>query len=222
MRILLIEDHLSTALTIQDQLKDSYIVEIAQTGEAGLYMAQTNIYDVIILDYILPDINGLLICKQLRKSEIKSPILMLTGQIDMQKKVSALDAGADDYVTKPFSLDELQARMRVLLRRENKTQTTNLLTVGNLTFDLNKKIVTRDGKPISLRRKERYLLEYLMRNAGYTITREMIFDHVWDSSNDSFTNIVDVHIKYLRDQVDKPFTKKMIKTVHGFGYKLEA
>jgi two-component system, OmpR family, copper resistance phosphate regulon response regulator CusR len=96
------------------------------------------------------------------------------------------------------------------------------LTVGTLTFDLTKKIIKREGQTIFLRRKERYLLEYLMRNAGYTITREMIFDHVWDSSNDSFTNIVDVHIKYLRDQIDKPFDKKMIKTVHGFGYKIEA
>ncbi|MEK7572121.1 MAG: response regulator transcription factor [Patescibacteria group bacterium] len=222
MRILLIEDQVHMALTIKETLEKSYIVEVAYTGEDGLSLAQNNMYDLIILDYIMPDINGLFICKHLRKNEVKAPILMLTAQLDIQKKVIALDAGADDYLTKPFSFDELQARIRALLRRKNTESGSNILTVGNLIFDLNKKVIKRDGQKISLRRKEQYLLEYLMRNAGYTITREMIFDHVWDSANESFSNIVDVHIKYLRDQIDKPFDKKMIKTVHGFGYKIEA
>ena len=149
------------------------------------------------------------------------PILMLTGQSETEKKVLALDAGADDYLVKPFRFEELLARIRALLRRNTVTLTSNILSIDNLTLDPAKKTVKRNEDNITLRRKEFSLLEYLMRNNGRVITREMILDHIWESTNDSVTNVVDVHIKYLRDKVDKPYKKKLIKTVHGVGYKIE-
>lgn len=221
MRILVVEDDRDTALTMKEELESSFIVELAFTGEECEYKANINGYDLIILDYILPDINGITVCENIRKAGIKTPILMLTGQHEITRKVMALDSGADDYMTKPFNAAELHARIRALLRRQDREICNNILAVGDLTFDLSKKIVVRNHKKLSLRRKEMYLLEYFMRNAGRVITREMILDHVWDSTNESVTNIVDVHIKYLRDIVDKPFDKKIIKTIHGLGYKLE-
>lgn len=211
MKILLIEDDKQMALTIQEKLNGYYIVEVVHTGEEGEYNAQINEYDVILLDYVLPDKDGIQVCKTIRKAGIKAPILILTGQFEVDKKVEALDTGADDYLTKPFSFDELLARIRALLRRQIREQNSSLLTVGDLIFDTAKRIVKRDAKVISLRRKELHLLEYLMRNPGRIITRDMIFDHVWDSTSESMTNIVDVHIKYLRDRVDKTFRKSLLR-----------
>lgn len=222
MRILLIEDDKETALTIKAQLASHFIVEIAFNGERGEYHALINEYDLIIIDYLLPDIQGTVLCERLRKAGLKMPILFLTGQSEVEHKVLALDAGADDYLTKPFRLEELLARIRALLRRQPIGLNSNVLAVDDLTFDLYKSTVIREGKTIPLRKKELYLLEYLMRNTGRIMTREMILDHVWDSSSDSLTNVVDVHIKYLRDKIDKPFEKKLIKTIHGLGYKIEA
>jgi DNA-binding response OmpR family regulator len=221
MKILLIEDDLEMSATIQNKLTDYFVVETVTTGEEGEFEAQVNSYDLIILDYTLPDINGLEVCKRIRNGDVNTPILMLTGQVDLEKKVIALDAGVDDYVTKPFHFEELMARVRALMRRQSDVH-SNILQVNDLTFDLHKKIVKRKNKTISLRRKELYLLEYLMRNTGRVITREMILDHVWDSATDVAGNVVDVHIKYLRDLIDKPFNKKLIKTIHGLGYKIEA
>jgi len=221
MRILLIEDDKQMALTIKERLNGYYIVEVVHTGEEGEYNAQINEYDVILLDYVLPDKQGIQVCRTIRAAGVKDPILILTGQFEVDKKVEALDSGADDYLIKPFSFEELFARIRALLRRQNTVQTSSLLTVGDLTLDTARRIVKRNKKVIPLRRKELYLLEYLMRNPGRIITRDMIFDHVWDSTNESMTNIVDVHIKYLRDRIDKSFSKKLIKTVHGLGYKIE-
>jgi len=222
MRILLIEDEKETAAAIKKGLSNHFIVEVAATGEKGEYCAQVNTYDLLIIDWLLPDINGITICEYLRKAEIKTPILMLTANHEIEKKVMALDAGADDYLTKPFHLDELLARIQALLRRQTTENSSNLLTVDDLTLDLSRRVVTREGKIILLRRKELYLLEYLMRNYSRVVTRDMILDHIWDSTTDSLTNIVDVHIKYLRDKIDKPFKKKFIKTIHGLGYKMEA
>ena len=222
MRILLIEDDKHMALTIKEGLDRFFIVEIALTGEQGESQLQINSYDLVIIDWTLPDTNGLALCHQIRKAGMKMPILMLTGNAEVDNKVLALDAGADDYVTKPFRFEELLARIRALLRRQTVEIIPNTLAVDDLTFDLNKRLVKRKGSIISLRRKELYLLEYLMRNHGRVITREMILDHIWDSSNDSLTNIVDVHIKYLRDKIDRPYSKKLIKTIHGLGYKIEA
>lgn len=221
MRILLIEDDNQIAESIKDRLVAHFTVEIALSGEQAEYKLQINSYDLVILDWFLPDTNGLEICQKIRKSGLTMPILMLTGNSEVEKKVMALDAGADDYLTKPFRFEELLARIRALLRRQPQNLLATTLSVDDLTFDLSKRVVKRNGNTIPLRRKELYLLEYLMRNNGQVLTREMILDHIWDSNNESLTNIVDVHIKYLRDKIDKPFKKKLIKTVHGLGYKLE-
>ena len=222
MRILLIDDDKQMALAVKAALENYFIVEIALTGEKGEAQLQLNNYDLAIIDWVLPDTNGLELCERIRNAGINIPILMLTGQIETEKKVMSLNAGADDYLTKPFRFEELLARIRALLRRRTVEIVPTTLSVDDLIFDLNKRSVKRNGSVINLRRKELYLLEYLMKNIGRVITREMILDQIWDSSNESLTNIVDVHIKYLRDKIDKPFNKKLIKTIHGFGYKMEA
>lgn len=221
MKILLVEDDKETAHTVRDELKHYFVVDLAYTGEDGEYKIQANEYDVVIIDYMLPDMNGIELCTRIREANNLVPILMLTGTSAVPTIVGAFDAGVDDYVVKPFNFDELLARIRALMRRPRNLVSKNILKVDNLTFDVNKKVVMRDGVAITLRRKELHLLEYLMRNAGQIITREMIMNHVWDSDNDSFTNMIDVHIKFLRDAVDRKFNKKLIKTVHGLGYKME-
>jgi len=221
MKVLIIEDDKQTAETIRDELKNYYTVDVAYTGEDGEYQASINDYDVILVDLILPDIDGMTVCKKIRQANIKTPILMLTGQTETKDKVTALDAGADDYLTKPFSFAELLARMRALMRRNPDTIPSNLLTTGNLTLDVSSNIAKHKQTAISLRRKEFCLLEYLMRNQGRVLTRSMILEHVWDSSANPITNTVDVHINSLREKVDKPFGTLLIKTVHGLGYKIE-
>ncbi len=222
MKILIIEDDRQTAETIRDVMKDYYAVDVAYTGEDGEYQASVNEYDVIVLDVVLPDIDGVEVCKRIRENEIKTPILMLTGKTETKDKVTALDSGADDYLTKPFKFAELLARIRALMRRAPSTLDSNTLSVGNLSLDIGTNMVKRNDKTIPLRRKEFGLLEYLMRNRGRVLTRSMILEHVWDSDTDPITNTVDVHINYLRDKIDKPFTDQLIKTVHGLGYKIEA
>jgi DNA-binding response OmpR family regulator len=221
MKLLIIDDDHETAATLVDELSDHFTVDVAFNGEDAEYLLSVHSYDLLLLDYILPDTNGLELCKKIRQKEIRIPILMLTGENSIDKKVSALNTGTDDYLTKPYSIEELIARIRALLRRSNTTIKTNALLVDDLSINLDTKVVQRAGKEIPLRRKEFDILEYLMRNPGRVISREMLLDQVWDSSHDSLTNIIDVHINSLRDRVDKPFPKKLIKTVHGFGYKIQ-
>jgi DNA-binding response OmpR family regulator len=222
MKILLIENNRETAFAIKHALKDFYIIEHAYSGKDGEYLAIANIYDFFIIDYKLPDIDGISVCKEIRSAGIVSPILILTETIELQNKIAALKNGADDCITKPCSIEELRARIEALMRRASQANSSCVLSVGDLTLDLYQRRVFRGGKPIRLKRKEFDLLEYLMRNAGRVVTRSMIIDHVWDSATDSVTNIVDVHIKYLRDSIDREFEKKLIKTVHGCGYKIES
>ena len=222
MKLLLIEDDRETAATLKEELGKDYIVEVSFTGEDGEYQTDINEYDLVILDLGLPDKGGEEVCRNIRKKNARVPILVLTGEHKVQTKVSLFDLGADDYLTKPFSFGELKARIRALLRRKQDTFVSQIISLDDLTLDLNKKIVQRGVKHISLRRKEFYLLEYLIRNAGRVVSRSMILDHVWESNSESLTNVVDVHIKYLRDQIDRPFGKQLIKTVHGLGYKIEA
>ena len=221
MKILLIEDDVHFAETVRGELQKTYIVDVSFSGKEGEYLAQLNNYSLIILDLVLPDTNGVNICKNIRKSNISVPILILTGVDELMEKVSALDSGADDYLVKPFSFRELKARIRALLRREYKTIISHILSLDNLTLDPATRQVIHLGKQIPLRRKEFDLLEYMMRNAGKVLTREMILNHVWENTYDAFTNTVDVHIKYLRDRIDKPFMTSLIQTVHGVGYKIE-
>lgn len=221
MKILLIEDDKQMASSLKEAIKGYYLVDIAYTGEEGEYLVQVNEYDLVILDLMLPDMNGVEICRKIREEGVKTPVLVLTGKLQTRDKVEALDLGADDYLTKPFNFAELLARIRALLRRSPETFFSNKLSVSGLTLDVVANKVDYQGEEICLRRKCFRLLEYLMRNQGRVMTRPMILEHVWESSVDPITNTVDVHIKVLRDKVDKPFGSSLIKTVYGLGYKIE-
>lgn len=183
-------------------------------------MAEVNPYDLIILDIMLPTKDGITICKELRNKKLNVPILMLTAKDRIGDKVLGLDSGADDYLTKPFSFDEFLARIRALLRRERMEKTTRLKVADLELHQLTHK-VKRAGKEISLTSKEYALLEYLMLNAHQVITRTMISEHVWHEDFDSFTNVIDVYVKYLRNKIDKGFEKQLIHTVRGRGYVLK-
>jgi len=218
MKILLIEDERKIASFIERGLKEEhFIVDVAYDGENGSYMAQVNDYDLVILDIMLPGKDGVRVCTELRKKKIDTPILMLTARDSIQDKIFGLDAGADDYVTKPFAFEELLARVRALLRRKSSKNTMNL-KVANLELDQRTHRVTRAGKEIELTNKEYNLLEYLMLNANHVVTRTMLYEHVWDVHFDTFTNVVDVYINYLRNKIDKNFAKQLIHTVRGTGY----
>jgi DNA-binding response OmpR family regulator len=219
-KILLIEDDKETALTIKEELK-RFSVDLCFTVIDGETKARVAPYDLIILDLGLPDKDGLEVCKKIRKERRHVPILILTGESDTKTKVALLDSGADDYVTKPFSTDELKARIRAMLRRKYKTLVPNMLMVQDLILDLNRKYVWRGETEICLRRKEYQLLLYLVRNAGKVVSRSMILQNVWSGNSVAGSNVVDVHIKYLRDKIDKPFIKKLIQTSPGMGYMIE-
>lgn len=221
MRILVIEDHLETALTLKEQLSKWFLVDIAKNGEEGENTAQLTHFDLMVIDISLPDKSGLEVCQNLRKLGYKVPILMLTASLDVEHKIAALNLGSDDYLTKPFVFDELLARIRALLRRAPASTATNTLQVGELLLDITNQVATRNNQAIPLRRKEFHLLEYLMRNPNRVISRDMFLEHVWDHTSETVANVVDVHIKHLREKIDRPFPKQMIKTVHGLGYRLD-
>jgi DNA-binding response OmpR family regulator len=221
MKILIIEDDKKFAQALKDQLKVEYAVDVARSAEEGEYHAKEYEYDIILLDIGLPDRDGITLCHDLRSQGVKAPILMLTGEFAIAKKIEALDRGADDYLVKPFNMAELQARVRALIRRKSHTIRSSILTLGDLSINVTDRTVKRGSKEIVLQRKEFQILEYFMRNPGKLITRGNLLEHVWDSEVDSVANIVDVHIKYLRDRIDRPFPKKLIKTIYGLGYKIE-
>lgn len=220
MKLLIIEDNLAVLSALRQSLNPFYIIDTATSGEEGAHIAIPDAYDVILLDLGLPDIGGDRVCELIRKSSVMTPILVLTGSTKVKDKVLLLDSGADDYLTKPFSLEELKARLRVLVRRPTQGK-TSILKLGDLSLDPATRRVSRGSSSIKLRRKEFDLLEYLMYNSGKVLTRSMILDHVWEMNEGLWTNAVDVHIKYLRDKIDRPFGTKMIETVHGIGYRIE-
>jgi DNA-binding response OmpR family regulator len=221
MRILLIEDEEKLASFIKRGLKEErYIVDVARDGEKGLFLAEINPYDLIILDIILPGKDGICVCRELRSKKIDIPILMLTAKSQVRDKVEGLQRGADDYLTKPFVFEELLARVGALLRRK-RTDKSSLLQVADLKLDQLSHNVSRVGKEIILTAKEYALLEYLLLNAGHVVTRSMISEHVWNEEFDSFTNVIDVYVNYLRDKIDKGFKKKLIHTRRGVGYILK-
>lgn len=221
MKLLIIEDETAITLALRRALRMLYVIDVATTGMDGIHEAEVNTYDTILLDLSLPDMEGIEICKELRKQRIATPILVLTARANIEDKVMLLDAGADDYLTKPFSLEELKARLRVLSRREVGGNCSSAIVVGDLKLNTATREAWRSDLPIALRRKEYDLLLYLMRHSGTVVTRAMIIDRVWAGNENLWTNAVDVHIKYLRDKIDRPFGSTLIKTVHGVGYKFE-
>ena len=221
MRILVVEDEKKIADFIKRGLKEEgYAVDVAYDGEEGLFLANTNDYDLVLLDLMLPKIDGLTLCKKLKASEVSTPVIMLTAKDTVKDKVAGLDSGADDYLTKPFAFEELLARIRAILRKQD-SQAPTKLTIADLELDLITHKVTRRSKEIELTTKEYSLLEYLMRNKGVIVTRTMISEHVWDIDFDTFTNVIDVYINYLRNKIDSGSANKLIHTVRGRGYILK-
>lgn len=221
MRILLVEDDTAIARSLKEGLEDeAYAVDVAHDGSEGYRTAVADEYDVIILDIMLPEMNGYEVCRALRNDGDKTPILMLTARDTERDIVEGLDTGADDYLAKPFSFDVLLARIRALLRRPNE-KLEEILQVGDLKLDPSSKKVTRASQEISLTAKEYGVLEYLMRNKGKVLSKEQIISHVWDFDADVLPNNVELFIMFLRRKIDKPFKSKLIHTVSGFGYKLE-
>lgn len=222
MRILLVEDERRIALSIKKGLEqERYAVDVVFDGTEGYDLAITEEYDCIILDVMLPGLDGVSIAAKLRKEKIHTPILILTAKSQIQDKVHGLDAGADDYLTKPFSFEELLARIRALTRRPKESLNTTLM-VDDLVLDGASFTVTRSKRPIHLTHKEFTLLEYLMRRPGVIQTKDQIISHVWDYDADILPNTVEVYIRNLRNKIDVPFPSKkpLISTVRGFGYKL--
>jgi heavy metal response regulator len=221
MRILVVEDERKIAEFIRRGLKEEgYSVDVAYDGEHGYHLARINEYDLMILDLMLPKMDGLALCRQLRQDKFTLPILILTVKDSVKDKVTGLDSGANDYLTKPFAFEELLARCRALLRTYGAAEPTRL-RVADLELDLLSHRVTRGGREITLTLKESSLLEYLMRNAGKVVARTMIAEHVWDINFDSFTNVIDVYINRLRHKIDHGFDRPLIHTVRGRGYVLK-
>jgi two-component system OmpR family response regulator len=221
MRILVVDDEKRIAQAIKEGLEqESYAVDIEYDGEDGLNAALGEDYDLIMLDVMMPIMNGYEVCSKLREAGVKVPVLMLTAKDNDKDIVLGLDSGADDYLAKPFSFEVLLARVRALLRRP-RTALPELLTAGNLSLDPATKIVKRSGQNIKLSAKEYAILEYLMRNKGQILSKNNIMSHVWDFDSDILPNNIEVFITYLRAKIDKPFNEPpLIQTVRGFGYKL--
>lgn len=221
MKILVVEDEKKVASFIQRGLEEeSFNVDIATNGEEGLSMAEANHYDLILMDVMLPKKDGLTVIKELRNKEITAPVLCLTAKDSVEDIVAGLDSGSDDYLTKPFAFAELLARVKALVRRGAKDRGAEIY-FADLRLDPVTHKVWRSDKSIELTAKEYGLLEYFMRNPNQVLTRAMIAEHVWDYTFDSFTNIIDVYVNYLRKKVDKDHTKKLIHTIRGVGYVLK-
>jgi two-component system OmpR family response regulator len=220
MRALVVEDESKMAALLRRGLQEEgYAVDVASSGEDGAWLGNENDYDVILLDAMLPDIDGFEVCRRLRAAGRWSPILMLTARDGVQDRVAGLDAGADDYLTKPFSFDELFARIRALLRRGPSERPT-VLEVGDLVLDPAKRRVSRGTAAIDLTPKEFAMLELFLRHPGEALTRTRILEHVWDFAYEGDSNVVDVYVRYLREKVDRPFGRRSIETVRGVGYRL--
>ena len=220
MRLLVVEDEVKLANLLRRGLEEEgYAIDTAADGGEALWLAQENPFDAVVLDVMLPDVDGFEVCRRLRASGRWAPVLMLTARDSVPDRVEGLDAGADDYLTKPFSFAELLARLRALMRR-GAPERPATLRVGDLTVDPARRRVARGRVPIELTSKEFALLEYFARHHGEVLSRTRLIEHVWDFAYDGDSNVVDVYVRYLREKVDRPFGRGSIETVRGAGYRL--
>jgi DNA-binding response OmpR family regulator len=221
MHILVVEDDARIARVVEQALAEAgHRVEIAYDGLDGLERAEAGPYDLLVLDVMLPGMDGLAVARDLRRQRVRTPILMLTARDAVADRVRGLDAGADDYLVKPFALEELLARVRALGRRAGDGA-DNVLEVGELRLDLERHEVVRDARPIELTAKEFDLLAYLMRNAGRVLSKDQITDHVWGYDAQATSNVVEIYVHYLRDKIDRGFARPLIRTVRGVGYTIK-
>jgi two-component system, OmpR family, response regulator len=222
MRVLVVEDEVRLAKALESGLEaEGFAVDVAHDGEDGLWFARENSYDVILLDIMLPRLNGYVVCRTLRAEKIWTPIIMLTAKDGDWDQIEALDTGADDYVMKPFSFDVVLARLRALVRRGAAERPVNL-TVGDLVLDPARKLVTRAGEDVELTSREFALLEYLMRQRGNVVTKQQIMGNVWDFDFEGDSNVVEVYVARLRRKIDRPFGRESIDTLRGTGYRMRA
>jgi len=223
VHILVVEDERRLANLIRRALEEeNHVVDVSHDGAEALDMAQSTDYDLLVLDLMLPHLDGIDVARRLRSEGNDTRILMLTARDAVDDRVLGLEAGADDYLVKPFSFSELLARIKALSRRQVQPQVEQELQAGDLVLDLAKREARRNGTVIELTAKEFQLLEFLMRNAGHVLTRTQILDHVWGYNFDSFSNVVDIYVHYLRNKIDRDFDEPLIKTVRGVGYSLKA
>lgn len=216
----MVEDETKMAGLLKRGLEEEgYAIDVADDGQTALWLAQENPYDAVVLDVMLPDLDGFEVCRKLREAGRWSPVLMLTARDAVADRVAGLDAGADDYLTKPFSFAELLARVRALVRRGTPERPV-VLSLGDLTLDPATRQVARGDVPVALTGKEFALLEFLMRHPGEVLTRTRLIEHVWDFAYEGDSNVVDVYIRYLREKVDRPFGRDSLETVRGAGYRL--
>ncbi len=222
MRVLVVEDERKVASFVQRSLEEEgFAVDVAHDGPQGLELALATDYDAIVLDVMLPGQDGLAVVSAIREEGRRTPVLLLTARQAVGDRVKGLDAGADDYLVKPFAVEELLARVRALIRRKEGSR-PGPLAVGDLVLDPDTRRARRGDREIELTAKEYALLDYFMRNPGRVLTRAMIAEHVWNVDFDTFSNVIDVYVNYLRNKIDAPFDVKLLKTVRGMGYMLEA
>lgn len=223
MKLLIVEDEKRLCQTVAKHMKsEGYTVDFCHDGNDALDYIYGTEYDAIILDIMLPGLNGISILRTIRNKKVKTPVLLLTAKNTVEDKVEGLDSGADDYLTKPFSLEELTARIRVMIRRSGVERVDNVLTVGPLSLDTEKKTATRQGAEIVLTAKEYAILEYLIHNKGIVLSRDKIQHHIWNYDYEGSSNIIDVYIRTLRNKVDADFDEKLIQTVRGLGYVIKS
>lgn len=220
MKLLIIEDDIELAESIKDGLSEYNVVTVVGSGEDGLYSVKAESFDVVVIDITLPDINGIEICKEIRTEGINTPILMLTGKSEISYKLASFSSGADDYLTKPFDLKELEARLNCLYKRAANEIKASTLRLGDLEIDTANKTAKKCGQSIALKRKEFQVLEYLIRNKDRALTREIITENLWNEEEQCESNVVEVYIRNLRKKLDEPFNSNYIKTVYGVGYKI--
>jgi DNA-binding response OmpR family regulator len=221
MKALIVEDNKLISGVLEKNLRHDYYIDVVETGNEAITLASTNEYDIILLDLGLPDIDGSRVCTQIRKDNNTVPIIVSSGLSAIQTKVEMLNIGADDYLVKPYNLNELRARMQVALRHKANIAPNGILEIGRIRINPQTRTVTCTDRVIELRRKEYDILNYLAHNCGQVLSRQMIMDHVWSTDSNLWANVVDVHVKHIRDKIGRPYSSMLLKTIHGVGYKLE-